>query len=426
MSAPRTRPRWLTFCLGLAVACSSEATTPRPVADPGAPGDPSPGDPIPGDLVPTDEPVGDSGGDAATDEQLAFGLLELAPDDGAVDVPVDQPVTLTFTKPVLLGSVRMQAAWGPCESLATLLVSFDGFTTCAGGVVSRDTEDARVVRFVPKGGLLTPGRTYRVKLRTEIEAESGEALPAEVVQASGFAVVPPPCAATKDPATATTTGAVCVPPTYVDNGDGTVTDVANKLLWSRCSVDAAGVAQNGTDFACVVPNLPADMVYWETALAACEALTLGGRSDWTLPDIAQLATLLVTGQDPALDQTAFPNSSNAYYESRSSSLDQPATRYSFLFGYAGFTGVGRGGKNPVSRSGFIRCVAAHQPPVAPVLNPLELQAISAGEIRLYQPSFRVAPNPLPPKAVYIGVDGVMQVNGASVTGAVQGPLDVAA
>ena len=59
----------------------------------------------------------------------------------------------------------------------------------------------------------------------------------------------------------------------VDQGDGTVIDLANNLVWTR---DFVGSGQ----------------VYRDQARELCGALQLGGRNDWRVPDIAQLQTLL--------------------------------------------------------------------------------------------------------------------------------------
>ena len=57
---------------------------------------------------------------------------------------------------------------------------------------------------------------------------------------------------------------------------------------------------------------------WETSLAYCENLTLGGKSDWRLPNIKVLSFLLhSTNSNPAIDSSFFPNTNidNKYYTS---------------------------------------------------------------------------------------------------------------
>ncbi len=57
---------------------------------------------------------------------------------------------------------------------------------------------------------------------------------------------------------------------YVNNLDGTVTDLDTRLMWSQ---------------------VPAPAMTWSAALAFAEGLTLAGYSDWRLPNIKELQTL---------------------------------------------------------------------------------------------------------------------------------------
>ncbi|WP_424933830.1 DUF1566 domain-containing protein [Amaricoccus macauensis] len=59
---------------------------------------------------------------------------------------------------------------------------------------------------------------------------------------------------------------------FSDNGDGTVTDAATGLMWQQ--------ADDGT------------RREWSEALAYCEALELGGHSDWRLPDSKALQSIV--------------------------------------------------------------------------------------------------------------------------------------
>jgi hypothetical protein len=70
----------------------------------------------------------------------------------------------------------------------------------------------------------------------------------------------------------------CRAPVLVDNGDGTVSDLSNNLVWSRDVMHAGCI---GTKF-------------YSGGYAACFDLVLGGRDDWEVPDVAQLQTLLPT------------------------------------------------------------------------------------------------------------------------------------
>jgi hypothetical protein len=60
--------------------------------------------------------------------------------------------------------------------------------------------------------------------------------------------------------------------TYVNNGDGTVADTATGLIWQQ--------ADDGLD------------KNWQEALFYCETLDFAGKTDWRLPDIRELQSIV--------------------------------------------------------------------------------------------------------------------------------------
>jgi hypothetical protein len=62
------------------------------------------------------------------------------------------------------------------------------------------------------------------------------------------------------------------PESYTDNGDGTVTDNVTGLMWQQA-----------------FPETPSTRA---GAIASCPTLTLGGHSDWRLPSVIELVSLL--------------------------------------------------------------------------------------------------------------------------------------
>jgi hypothetical protein len=77
-------------------------------------------------------------------------------------------------------------------------------------------------------------------------------------------------------------------PSYTDNGDGTVSDNVTGLMWQQ-SPDRDG---NGSIDA-------ADKLSYAEALAGAASLTLAGHSDWRLPTIKELYSLInFSGVDP--------------------------------------------------------------------------------------------------------------------------------
>lgn len=95
---------------------------------------------------------------------------------------------------------------------------------------------------------------------------------------------------------------------FYDNNNGTITDKSTGLTWQK--------SENR-------------LLTWEEALAFCENETdLGGKSDWRLPNINELISLVdYTKFYPAIDQVHFPNVIGNYYWSST-------TMAELGFGYA--------------------------------------------------------------------------------------------
>lgn len=99
---------------------------------------------------------------------------------------------------------------------------------------------------------------------------------------------------------------------YLNNNDGTITDLDTGLMWTQA---------------------PAAALAWDAALSYAENLTLAGYSDWRLPNVKELQTLTdytlttatsVTGIKPSLNRTLFPSATATAYWS-STTLKSTAT-----------------------------------------------------------------------------------------------------
>ncbi len=114
---------------------------------------------------------------------------------------------------------------------------------------------------------------------------------------------------------------------FVDNGDGTITDEASGLMWM----------QNDTGIA----------VDWENALLAAENATDAGYSDWRLPNVKELQSIVdYSGSFPAIDTlfncTGITNEAGdadyGYYWTNTSARFQEGGDYYYAwyvaFGYA--------------------------------------------------------------------------------------------
>ena len=94
---------------------------------------------------------------------------------------------------------------------------------------------------------------------------------------------------------------------------------------------------------------------WKAAKAACEAVTLGGFTDWRMPTIRELLTLVdYERHSPAIDTSVFECESAWYWASTpyAPAPAEYAWGVSFSFGYAGCNG--RDGY------GFVRAVRGGQ------------------------------------------------------------------
>lgn len=95
---------------------------------------------------------------------------------------------------------------------------------------------------------------------------------------------------------------------YQDNGDGTVTDLNTNLTWQQ------GDSQN------TVARL------WQDAVDYCDGLSLGGHSDWRLPTIQELSSLIDYSKPypgPTIDTGYFPNCRQYRYWSGSTNAVYP-------------------------------------------------------------------------------------------------------
>lgn len=76
-------------------------------------------------------------------------------------------------------------------------------------------------------------------------------------------------------------------PRFVDNGDGTVTDKLTGLMWTKDADFAGGTRA------------------WNAAVDFCENLDFAGYTDWRLPNLRELWSLINAGWfDPALSDTS--------------------------------------------------------------------------------------------------------------------------
>ena len=84
---------------------------------------------------------------------------------------------------------------------------------------------------------------------------------------------------------------------FTDNHDGTVTHALTGLMWKRCAEGLTTTACAGS----------VTTMTWAQALAAAKDSTFAGYSDWRLPNIKELDSIVETcGYSPSINQTLFP------------------------------------------------------------------------------------------------------------------------
>ncbi len=140
-----------------------------------------------------------------------------------------------------------------------------------------------------------------------------------------------------------------VAPRFVDNGNGTVSDVTNGLMWQQATAS--------------------DRYTWLYALAYCEGLKLAGYNDWRLPSIRELYSLVdYSHYDPAVSEIYFPDTVS------------PVSRYSSSTTYA----------NDNSRAWYVNLGIGHGSTIAKGFSN-EVRAVRGGQSTSLSHSIIISP-----------------------------------
>lgn len=132
---------------------------------------------------------------------------------------------------------------------------------------------------------------------------------------------------------------------FVDHGDGTVTHLPTGLMWKRCVEGRSGPT-------CITGQLRT--FSWPDALAAAEMSTFAGYTDWRVPNVKELKSIIETcGYDPAINQVMFPNtpllSSGSIYWTSTSSAPRSSDVWVVVFDRGGAVVSGKGNGRSVIR-----------------------------------------------------------------------------
>lgn len=114
---------------------------------------------------------------------------------------------------------------------------------------------------------------------------------------------------------------------FVDNGDGTITDKATGLMWAK---DGNGAGcNNGNNIA------------WGAAITFAEGLDFAGYSDWRLPNVKELQSIVDYGTySPAID-SVFTNTQSNYYWSSTTYAGNTANAWYVSFASGSVFGVSK-------------------------------------------------------------------------------------
>jgi hypothetical protein len=138
---------------------------------------------------------------------------------------------------------------------------------------------------------------------------------------------------------------------FTDNGNGTVTHAKTGLMWKRCAEGLSGAS---------CASGAATEATWSNALAAAESASFAGFTDWRLPNLKEMHSIVETcGHSPAINQTMFPATPAPAYGSvfwsASTYTASPSKAWVFVFGGGG------GVDTPKASLIFSRLVRAGQP-----------------------------------------------------------------
>jgi len=111
---------------------------------------------------------------------------------------------------------------------------------------------------------------------------------------------------------------------YRHDPDGTVIDAYTGLMWQRCplgfTLNDGGTPSDVTDDRCANGG---DFEFtWQEALQAAAANSMAGRTDWRVPNIKELDSLVEPAcRSPALEPAAFPDTPQRFFWSSTPDAD---------------------------------------------------------------------------------------------------------
>jgi hypothetical protein len=117
-----------------------------------------------------------------------------------------------------------------------------------------------------------------------------------------------------------------IPPRFINNDDGTITDMKTELMWKQCAEGLSGSrCEQGSPL----------YLDWNAAVNLANNTQFAGHNDWRLPKRNELQELISPGcVMPALNLAWFPNTPTSWFWFQSPEADnsQRAGQLSFAYG----------------------------------------------------------------------------------------------
>ena len=118
---------------------------------------------------------------------------------------------------------------------------------------------------------------------------------------------------------------------YTLHNDGTVTDKATKLMWKVCS---EGQNWSDTNGSVSCSSTTTTTYSWKGALEHVNSYTFAGHSDWRVPNIKELNSLVALDRyKPSINLSIFPNTPAKWFWSASPSLTSSHKGYAWRLGF---------------------------------------------------------------------------------------------
>jgi hypothetical protein len=124
---------------------------------------------------------------------------------------------------------------------------------------------------------------------------------------------------------------------YTDQGDGSVTDNVTKLMWQKSFSSATFPLSNAASY--------------------CQGLSLAGHTDWRLPSLIELVSLLdLSSFGPSINTTFFPGTPSTPFWSSTGYAGAPTVAWYVIFAEASGSQTAPTNAGNTSTAYNVRCV----------------------------------------------------------------------